>query len=125
MFLDILEVVLGFEFGDLLGFGIHDPDHAIVEIDLIVPVHKPHIIGHCLIGIAQNKVHISLVFQNHVLEELEPEFRKPQIDLSHFQNLFPFLFGDTFAHPSGEAPDEMGCAASNGPLNLLGNRPCS
>ena len=123
MLLDMLEVVGRFKFSNLLCFRIHNSNHAIIEIDLIVSVHKPHVVSHRLIGIAQNKVYISLILEDHVLEELESEFCELQVDLGHLQNLLSLLLSDAFAHPSGQTPNQMGCPSGNGFLDLLGKGP--
>ena len=116
---DMLKVVGRLKLLNLPGFRVHDPDHAVIKIDLIVPVHQAHVIGHGLISIAQNQVDISLIFEDHFLEELQCEFRKLHVDLGHLQDFLSLFLGDPLAHASGQTPNEMGRPSCKDLLSFL------
>ena len=48
-----------------------DTDHAVVEVHLVVLIHEPHVMGFMPVDIAQDQIHVLLVTQDHLVEEVE------------------------------------------------------
>ena len=87
MFSHEIAVLLRGKLGVLLAVGRDDANLAVVEVDLVVRVHHAHVIGAMGVGVRRDKLHVSFILQDDVLEYLQRELRKIQTVLGQLLEL--------------------------------------
>ena len=104
---DEVAIVLRIVLELLLAVRPDDADHAVVEVDVVVRVHGPHVVD--LVGerVALDQVDVVGVLQHHVGEQLQRELGELDRIPPQFLDLLTLLFVDPAADAAGQAPIGM------------------
>ena len=125
--LDVLgDVVEVFRFPvgeDLLAGRVDDADLPVVEVHVVVLVDEAHVVRHQLVPVAQDELHVRLVLEDDVLEDLQSQFAERELVLRHRPELLPVLRRQGLGHAAGNAPHGVRRPPPDDDLDVLGDRP--
>ncbi len=113
MFVHILEIVFRLILGVFGSVGCCHAHLAVIEVDLIVGINQPHIVGLMSVGIGENHVEISLVREHDVIQHLNGELGEFDHLFADLDDLLLFFLGDTLAHTSGQSGNRMDFLAAD------------
>ncbi|MBA7486184.1 hypothetical protein ES707_21740 [subsurface metagenome] len=93
---DVVKVFLRSELGELLTIRVNHPNHAIIEVDLVILIHQPHIISPVLVDVPDNKVNIIFVFQHYIIKKGEDKFTEVYRIFPGLYDGLSFILGNCF-----------------------------
>jgi len=109
---DHLQVLFRRVLDELLAFRVNDTHHPVVEVDLVVLVHRTHVVGGHGEGVRENQADVAGVLQHHVAEELEREEGELDLLARGGLDLLALLLGDVLRHAAGQPEGGMHLASA-------------
>jgi len=121
---DVLQVVLARVAGDLLPGGGDHLLRSVVEVDLVVLVHRAQVVGLVVVdaGVGDQR-QIVLVLEHDICEQLVRELAELHAGLGHCLDLRPLVLADALGEPAGNAAHRVRGLSAEHLLDLLGVGP--
>ena len=101
-FADMLVVVPGGESHVFLAFRIDDFDRPVVKRNPVVLIHQGHIVSLQFVGIIEDQIHVRLICQHDILEELDGELGEVEREYGGIFHPFAVLLGKSPRYAAGE-----------------------
>jgi hypothetical protein len=99
-FRDLFQIVLSWKLGKLRAIRVYNSQHSVVEIHPVKFVYLAHVVGVVSIDIGSNEVHIVLVLEDNVFENLQGEQCKFQAVFRKLLESRKLIRSDTLGNPT-------------------------
>ena len=104
---DKIEILLAFEAAHRVAGRVDDLLGAVVVGDVVVLVHRAHVADLDLVHIAGDQLHILVVFQHHILKDLEGQLAQPHQLLGPLLDLLALLLVELLGPAAGDGCHRM------------------